>query len=454
MGVAESEDEKGTGYLKLRFKSSCFSAMPNSVLFDRAAGVRGMGFGIPNRIRRRATKLDWFLKAVLVVLCWGTVFWAVEAWALTHPAVVNPVDAEMASNSVQIAQAGSIDELRRQQQQIEQQRSQVSKERDRLKNMQTAAEGDLKGLQKHIKVTAEQIKQSENRLQKATKQLRELEVTLVKAEQAYQQKQFATVARLRFLQRQQIERGWAVLLQSQNLNEFLDRRRQLKLVYETDREMLKGLKKEADRIEQQRNQVEQKKNEISLLTQQLLAQKSDFEAQADFQKGLIERLKTDHKALEAAEAQLARDSQNISQLIRQRIPGGIAYRGTGKMLLPCAGEITSGFGWRTHPILGYERFHAGLDIGADYGTTIYAADSGTVIFAGWYGGYGNAVIIDHGGGITSLYAHSSELYVSEGQTVRRGAAIAAVGSSGLSTGPHLHFEIRENGEPVDPLAYL
>jgi murein DD-endopeptidase MepM/ murein hydrolase activator NlpD len=124
------------------------------------------------------------------------------------------------------------------------------------------------------------------------------------------------------------------------------------------------------------------------------------------------------------------------------------------MVYPCAGEITSGFGWRTHPILGYQRFHAGVDFGADYGTVIYAADSGTVIFAGWYGGYGNAVIIDHGGGITTLYGHSSELYVAEGQTVQRGQAIAAVGSTGLSTGPHLHFEVRENGEPVDPMAYL
>ncbi len=107
-----------------------------------------------------------------------------------------------------------------------------------------------------------------------------------------------------------------------------------------------------------------------------------------------------------------------------------------------------------HPILGYERFHSGIDIGADYGTVIHAADSGTVIFAGWYGGYGNAIIIDHGGGITSLYGHTSELYVSEGQQVQRGQTIAAVGSTGFSTGPHLHFEVRANGEPVDPSAYL
>jgi len=171
---------------------------------------------------------------------------------------------------------------------------------------------------------------------------------------------------------------------------------------------------------------------------------------------MIGRLRTDRRALEAAETQLAKDSQNIALLIQQRVGNqhGITLRGTGQMVLPCAAPITSGFGWRMHPILGYERFHSGIDFGADYGTLIAAADSGTVIFAGWYGGYGTAVIIDHGNGITTLYGHTSELYVTEGQTVQRGQAIATVGSTGLSTGPHLHFEVRQAGEPVDPTAYL
>jgi murein DD-endopeptidase MepM/ murein hydrolase activator NlpD len=107
-----------------------------------------------------------------------------------------------------------------------------------------------------------------------------------------------------------------------------------------------------------------------------------------------------------------------------------------------------------HPILGYRRFHSGLDFAASYGSTIRAADSGTVIFAGWYGGYGKAVIINHGKSITTLYGHTSELYVVEGQTVQRGQAIAAVGSTGLSTGPHLHFEVRRDGTPVDPMGFL
>ena len=119
--------------------------------------------------------------------------------------------------------------------------------------------------------------------------------------------------------------------------------------------------------------------------------------------------------------------------------------GTGRMSQPSYGPITSNFGWRQHPILGTGRFHSGTDFGAEHGSPINAADSGTVYFCGLVnGGYGNAVIIDHGNGLTTLYGHASELYVVEGQGVQQGQAIAAVGSTGLSTGPHLHFEVRKN----------
>jgi murein DD-endopeptidase MepM/ murein hydrolase activator NlpD len=107
-----------------------------------------------------------------------------------------------------------------------------------------------------------------------------------------------------------------------------------------------------------------------------------------------------------------------------------------------------------HPILGYEKFHGGMDFGAEEGSMIRAAYTGTVIMADWYGGYGNTVILDHGNGITTLYGHTEGVYVTEGQVVEKGEPIALVGSTGLSTGPHLHFEVRQDGEPTDPVAYL
>jgi murein DD-endopeptidase MepM/ murein hydrolase activator NlpD len=110
------------------------------------------------------------------------------------------------------------------------------------------------------------------------------------------------------------------------------------------------------------------------------------------------------------------------------------------------------FGYRYHPILHFTRFHAGLDIGASWGSPIVAAADGEVVAAGWAGGYGREVRIAHGGGIVSLYGHMSEIAAQPGSYVRAGQVIGYVGSSGLSTGPHVHFEVRQNGQPVNPLA--
>jgi murein DD-endopeptidase MepM/ murein hydrolase activator NlpD len=122
------------------------------------------------------------------------------------------------------------------------------------------------------------------------------------------------------------------------------------------------------------------------------------------------------------------------------------------MMMPAQGPITSYFGYRYHPILHFTRFHAGLDIGAGWGSPIVAAADGQVAAAGWGGGYGREVQIAHGGGLTSIYGHMSEVVAQPGSYVRAGQLIGYVGSSGLSTGPHLHFEVRQGGQPVNPLA--
>ena len=122
------------------------------------------------------------------------------------------------------------------------------------------------------------------------------------------------------------------------------------------------------------------------------------------------------------------------------------------MAMPAVGPITSYFGYRYHPILHFTRFHAGVDIGASWGSPIVAAADGRVVGAGWAGGYGREVQIAHGSGLTSLYGHMSEVVAQPGSFVRQGQLIGYVGSSGLSTGPHLHFEVRQGGQPVNPLA--
>lgn len=121
---------------------------------------------------------------------------------------------------------------------------------------------------------------------------------------------------------------------------------------------------------------------------------------------------------------------------------------------PCEGVLTSNFRYRINPVTGKRAFHAGIDIGAPLYTKIYAPNDGTVVFSGWRGGYGNIVILDHGQGVTTRYAHASKLLVKVGQQVKKGDKIALMGSTGQSTGSHLHYEIRVDGVAVDPLKYL
>lgn len=362
----------------------------------------------------------------------------------------------------------TINQLKQERKQIKQQHKNVVKEKKRLNNLQQEAEKRLGGLEENLQTTNSQIEDSERRLEIATQRLQQLQADLAAAEVSYAQRQASTVARLKYLQRSPVSQGWAVLLQSRNLNDFLSRRRNLKLVYQADRKVLAKLTEEANQIKQQKADIEQKKNEISLIRQQLLAQKADYQGQAELQADLVTRLNGDRLALDAARIQLEKDSLSVAKLIQTKVAQEQAriaaakarsqarkfVRGSGIMAFPSSGYISSPYGWRSHPVLGRGRLHTGIDFAAGYGATIRAADSGTVLYSGWYGGYGKTVIINHGKGITTLYGHSSKLYVKAGENVKRGQAIAAIGSTGLSTGPHLHFEVRKNGTPVNPANYL
>ncbi|MGF1603441.1 MAG: peptidoglycan DD-metalloendopeptidase family protein [Thermosynechococcaceae cyanobacterium] len=365
-------------------------------------------------------------------------------------------------HSAPTVQAQGAGELQQRQQTVEQQREAITQQRRQVQQQEGIARENLQGVQRNLKATDAQIQENETKLTEAKTQLANLETDLTTAQASYEVKQGNTSARLRFLQRQRNTNTWATLLQSNTLEQLLERRRQLKMVYQSDSTALVSLKTERDRLNDQKLQVEIQKNQIALITGQLLGQKADFQAEAKAQGELVTRLQTDRQALEAAELQLSQDSERIAIMLRQRlsvpgipgIPGAAPPPGSGQFQMPASGPITSGFGYRVHPVLGRGRLHAGMDIGVPTGTPIYAAEAGTVITAGWNGGYGNCVIIDHGGGLTTLYGHASELYVTAGQSVQRGQPIAAVGSTGLSTGPHLHFEVRVNGTPTDPAPYV
>jgi len=191
------------------------------------------------------------------------------------------------------------------------------------------------------------------------------------------------------------------------------------------------------------------------------------------QQAILNKAQNDKATAEQAYNELEASSQQIGDMLRARAAARAAaasgsdssggssdssyyqpVSGSGRFIWPVNGVITSPFGYRNHPIFGRQILHSGIDIGVDSGTPVHAADSGVVVEAGWLGGYGYAVVIDHGNGLSTLYGHNSSLNVSAGQSVSQGQVIAYSGSTGNSTGPHVHFEVRANGDPVDPTGYL
>ncbi|HEX7167318.1 MAG TPA: peptidoglycan DD-metalloendopeptidase family protein [Acidimicrobiales bacterium] len=172
------------------------------------------------------------------------------------------------------------------------------------------------------------------------------------------------------------------------------------------------------------------------------------------EQSLLSEVRKRVKDFEAQIAALKKESDAIGAFLRARQTGKAPAPGSGVLGRPVDGPVTSGFGPRRHPIFGTVRVHTGVDFGSSSGTPIRSASAGEVIWAGDRSGYGLTVIVDHGGTLATLYAHQSRIAVKEGQTVARGQTVGYVGSTGYSTGPHLHFEVRVAGNPVDPLRYL
>lgn len=254
-----------------------------------------------------------------------------------------------------------------------------------------------------------------------------------------------------------------VILGSKSFSDFANRLELLRRVIHSDYDLILDIQNQKARIEAKKAQLEADKAHLDVLAAEAQKEQDAIAAKKAEQQRVLERARANKSAAEQLEKDLIDRSKQVQSLIQERLRqretdssgSDESYtQGSGVMSWPCNGVITSPYGYRVHPIFGTTIYHSGMDIGVDYGTPIHAADSGTVIYSGWISGYGNAVIIDHGGGVQTLYGHNQSLNVSEGESVAKGSVIAYAGSTGNSTGPHCHFEVRVNGEPADPMAYL
>ena len=248
-----------------------------------------------------------------------------------------------------------------------------------------------------------------------------------------------------------------VLLGARDFSDFASRMYLLQKIISSDIEMLQQLQKAEAEARERQEQLDIEMRDIEVAKAELEAKRSRANRLKEQRSYMLYKAQEEEQQSQSEYERLLAISENITAMLRNMESGGGSSSGgggTGRFIWPCRGEITSYFGWRTHPIFGTTKYHSGMDIAVDYGTPILAADSGTVIYSGWLGGYGYAVMIDHGSGLVTLYAHNQSLNVYEGQYVTKGTCIAYAGSTGYSTGPHCHFEVRLHGEVTEPLNYL
>lgn len=223
-------------------------------------------------------------------------------------------------------------------------------------------------------------------------------------------------------------------------------------VVDYDTSIMEKIEQNAQILQQQKKEKERQEQRIAGLKQVLDATKSSLENEQARKASVLKKVRNERAQYEGMLAELEATSREIeSYLARYHGRSSGPTHWTGRWVRPVPGGITSGYGMRVHPIYRVQRMHTGVDMAGSYGTPVRAAEQGTVIHAGWWRGYGKVVIIDHGGGISTLYAHLSDILVGSGQSVAAGEVVGRVGSTGLSTGPHLHFEVRRNGRPVNPL---
>ncbi|MGC9317084.1 MAG: murein hydrolase activator EnvC family protein [Armatimonadota bacterium] len=329
----------------------------------------------------------------------------------------------------------------------------VQAELREVKEDQAEASTALANARNQAQLARERRDAAKRRLDEVRAELREVKADLKKTEDDLEVHREAMSQRLRAMYEVGEPSYLEVILNATSFEDFTSRAEFARLIARQDEQMLRTLVETEERLRQQRAALEVKQAEAAELKREAdhqAAVAAQREAEAE---RLVEKYKTDRRSLEAEFAALEQAEREIEALIRSSARGAGAYSGTcaGNLLRPCPGYISSPFGWRIHPVWGGSRFHNGVDIAAGYGTTIKAADDGKVIYAGWKGAYGRTVVIDHGSGWSTMYGHCSSIYVSRGQVVSRGQAIAAVGSTGVSTGPHLHWTVYRDGKAINPL---
>jgi len=344
-------------------------------------------------------------------------------------------------------------ELNKVQSQISQQQKKLAQTKQKEKNVLA----ELNSLEKQIDDIQKDLKIINNDLTETQKLVDEAEKSLAITAEKLNQHTDQLNARVKEMYIHGNIDYLEILLNAKNFSDFITRAKILKLIIKQDVELKEQIKAEKKKYEEKKKALDQQKARILALQQESLNKERKMQITVASREQLLSQIQKEKALYEQSLNELEQASRQLERMIQSLEGSNQGYTGnpsSGGFLWPTAGKITSSYGWRTHPIYKVRKFHTGIDIGAPSGQSIKAAADGLVIYSGWVNGYGNTLIIDHGNGITTLYGHTSKLLVGKGKVVKAGDVVAKVGSTGNSTGPHLHFEVRKNGVPINPMDWL
>lgn len=353
-----------------------------------------------------------------------------------------------------VTAGGSIADLQQKQKKIEQQIKEIREKASALKGEQKSIQQEIDVLDGELRALSLEIDGYELQKEEINMKIAESEQKITDLTDEIDKNNEMLEERLRVMYKNGTAGYMEVLLNSENLIDALTRMDMIQLIVQSDVELLKNINDQKLQVEELKVEQEAERLELTAVINNLNSKQDEVMIASRSKEVYMSSLRSNLAEIQRQEAAMEAQSAQIEKdiLAAQR---AVEYAG-GEMTWPVPGQyrVTSNFGGRADPITGVYTSHGGTDIAAPYGTPIVAANDGVVIYAGWHYSYGNYVIVDHGGGIATLYGHSSKLLVSKGQAVSRGEKIALVGSTGYSTGNHLHFEVRINGVRTDAMKYL
>lgn len=357
------------------------------------------------------------------------------------------------------AAAEDADELQNKLSSLEDEKAAVKEKIAELTKQASDVEATRAALQSEITLTKEEIATVEAYIERLQDQIDVKTIELSAAEDALEQKEEEFALTVRTTYEQGDTSYLEVLLNSSSFSDLLSRMEIITAIMDDNKKIVAEYTAAKEDIAQKKQELQDTQDSQKEYQENLSYKVDELAASEAEQAALAQSIEAYKAESEAEYDRISGEMQEVSNQIaalsaQSAASGGVPYSGTFVWPTPSCTTTSSAYGYRVHPIYGTVKFHAGEDIPASYGAEILAAASGTVTTAGWVSGYGNYTVIDHGGGTMTAYGHQSSIIVSVGQYVEQGQVIGYVGSTGNSTGPHLHFEVYQNGSTVDPKSFF